>query len=104
MITMCTPERIVVEWRHSREISRRNRRLAWPQWKIARQLRPEGRLQGQVFPRNQHSRVGEITARQGDCVIEYFKSTGGRIGIRVDDVGKHLQREMMIAHHEFVAG
>ena len=98
--------RIVVKRGHRREIARRDRRLAWPVREISGQLRPERGFQRKVLARDQHAGVGEKAARQRDSVVELFEPGPEILATvvrRIDGIRQHLQREMMIPHHELVA-
>ncbi len=96
---------VVVKWRHGREIARRDRRLAGPEREISRQLRPERGFQSQILARHQHAGVGENAARQGNMVVQRLEPPSPRQIIRgVRNFRQQLQREVMIAHHELVAG
>src|SRR6202042_3604837 len=64
MVSDCAPCRMVVKSSHCAEVSRRDRRLAWPHGEISRQLRPESRLDGKVLASHSHTRISEKAPRQ----------------------------------------
>src|SRR5258708_32155743 len=100
---MRAANRIIMKWRHGGEISRRDRRLARPEREISRQLSPKSGFQGQVLSRHQHSRIGKTTSRQRDGIIQWLEPRAAGVHVLIRDLGDHLQREMMLAHHKFLA-
>ena len=73
--------------------------------KLPGQLGPKRRLERKIFPRNQHSGIGEQAACQGHMVIEQLQPGDLAFGhARIRHDRHQLQGKVMIAHHKFVAG
>ena len=74
---------------HGGEVPRGDRRLARPVAEIARELRPEPRLESQVLPGDRHAGIRQDRTRQGNMIVE----RGERPFVlpRHDRVGEHLQ-------------
>ena len=116
VIARGTPGRVVVKGHHCGEVARGDRRLAGAHREVPGQLRPEGRFQRQVLPRDRHAGVGELRARPGDVVVEGVGApldrlpslgeprTAGSGSVILRIVRQDLEREVMIPHDEVVAG
>ena len=88
--------------------------LARPHRKIPGQLRPERSFQCQILTRHRHAGVGESRTRERDMIthglgptlVRFFALFFPRARPREERriIRHHLQREVMIADHELVAG
>jgi len=94
----------IVESGHGGKVARSDRCLARPHREIPWQLRPVGGLQREVFSRDRHARIGEQAARLGNGTVQGFQTRPGIAAIVLHQLGEHLQREVMLAHDEFIAG
>ena len=106
--------RIVMKGHHRGKVARGNGGLPRTQGKIPGQLRPECRFQAQVLSRDGHPRVCQDRTRQRHAIIQRFhppcvrihghRAAGCAFLIHIRIIREHVKREMMVSHHELVAG
>ena len=104
MITGRPADGEIVKRRHPNEIAARDRRFAATKREVPRQLRPVSSFERQIFASNHHAGLSEDRPSVRQVVEEILESPPSLRFLHPHKrIGEYLQREVMIAHHEFIA-